>query len=88
MADWSLVQTLPEPHTHLLVLQGLPSPGLSCASSSLRRCYWIENGWEEGWRLLAFWGVYQGLWGPSPSNVTTYHSAKIIVCVQYLIMVA
>lgn len=40
----------------------------------------LLDGWEEG--------VDQGLWGLSPSNSTTYHSAKIMVCVQYLIMVA
>lgn len=38
--------------------------------------------------MLAFRGVDHGLWGLSLSNLTTYHSAKIIVSVQYLIMVA
>lgn len=42
----------------------LSSHGPSCAIDSLKRYYWVESGCEEwGWKLLAFGGTEQGLWG-------------------------
>ena len=77
MADWSLV--------HRLFQNRIPtswsSRGFSHMVSAVPAVLkMLLDGWEEG--------VDQGLWGLSPSNSAPYHSAKIMVCVQYLIMVA